>query len=212
MPRPTLHADKTVEETKEKLSPALAKKIADRIRKEYNLENNVQIAFRLGELSSLRKQKHIGPPSKYNPETHPHMVHQLALLGATEVMIAAAFQVSLVTLKTWKDTHIEFKNAIVAGKELADAKVAACLYERATGYNFSEEQLFYDRDLGLVVRAETIKHIPPDVTAQKHWLGTRQRELWAYKEEPSGNTTNNNTVNMLAPVINILPVKVIAKD
>ena len=75
-------------------------------------------------------------PLKYNPAYHDDWAWSLAIKGATDAEIADAFGVSVRTLNRWKKDHDSFYEALISGKNQADAKVERKLYERAIGYRY----------------------------------------------------------------------------
>lgn len=104
------------------------------------------------------------------------MAYKLALLGATNEQMADALGISLATLHVWRNKHSEFLDALKNGKEVADSKVADSLYHRAIGYTHPEEKIFNNQ--GEIIRAETLKHYPPDTTAAIFWLKNRDPANW----------------------------------
>lgn len=120
---------------------------------------------------------------KYNALYHDDWAWSLAAMGATNDEIADAMGVSKRTILRWAKEHESFGKALSEGKGVSDAKVIRSLYQRATGYEYTEEKKIVEIDQkdGSVkpVRVETIKkHVPPDVAAQCFWLKNRQREQW----------------------------------
>jgi hypothetical protein len=111
-----------------------------------------------------------------------NLTYQLALLGATEMQIAAALDVSISCVENWKRTRVEFANALRAGKEMADSEIANSLFQRAKGYTHPDMHIavLKDRLTGQVEVVETpiVKHYPPDTTACIFWLKNRQRNIW----------------------------------
>lgn len=100
----------------------------------------------------------------------------LASLGATDLEISQAFEVSLRTIHRWKLDHPEFREALVQGKEVIDAKVEESLLKRALGYTFDSEKIMVvDKELQ---RVETVEHVPPDTKAAMWWLQNRRPGLW----------------------------------
>lgn len=116
-----------------------------------------------------------GRPSNYKPE-YSEQARKLCLLGAIDKELADFFDVSEQTINTWKKREPVFLEALKAGKEQADSEVAEKLYQRAMGYSHPEEKIFCNG--GEVVRAETIKHYPPDSTAAIFWLKNRAAQQW----------------------------------
>ncbi|MBD9539942.1 hypothetical protein IB276_10815 [Ensifer sp. ENS04] len=104
------------------------------------------------------------------------IAHTLATLGATDLEIAQAFEVSIRTIHRWKLEHPEFREALEIGKDAADRKVEDSLFKRATGYSFDSEKIVVIE--GEVHRAEIIEHVPPDVKAGMWWLQNRKPGTW----------------------------------
>jgi hypothetical protein len=75
------------------------------------------------------------------------------------------------TVNRWKQGQPEFCESLKNGKQVADANVAQALYHRALGYSHHEEKLFQYE--GGVIRADTIRHYPPDTGAAFIWLKNR---------------------------------------
>jgi hypothetical protein len=74
----------------------------------------------------------VGRPSVYRKE-YVEQAFRLALLGQTDAEMAAFFGIGEATLNRWKLAHPEFRESISRGKEDADSKVAASLYQAALG-------------------------------------------------------------------------------
>jgi len=150
-----------------------------------------------------------GRPSAYKPE-YARMAGQLCLLGHIDAEIAAVLDVSEATLNTWKQKHPEFLESLKRGKLIADAEVAHSLYQRATGYEWVEQQSFKTRrieyrDGKRVAEYDEVVTVPmkrfmlPDVTACIFWLKNRQPKLWRDKQdhELSGPAGRVVTVDMI---------------
>lgn len=101
---------------------------------------------------------------------------KMAELGATDLEIAHALDVSLTTLMRWRHKDERFAKAICAGKEMADERVVRSLYARANGY--SHEAVKFHVIDGTVVQTPYIEHVPPDTTACIFWLKNRRRQQW----------------------------------
>lgn len=103
-------------------------------------------------------------------------LRQLALGGATDYEIAEHFKVSFVTLNLWRRNDEGVRNALAVAKEIADKRVEASLYQKATGYTFNSEEIkVIDNQ---IVRVPTKVHVPPDTTSAIFWLKNRDRENW----------------------------------
>ncbi len=122
----------------------------------------------------------MGRPSKLTDALGEKLV-ALYKSGKTDLEVAKLTGVSRVTLWQWRRKFPEFLNTIKEAKDVADDLVEACLFQRATGYNFTEEKQFIFKDKygsPYVERIKTPKHVPPDVAAQIFWLKNRRPELW----------------------------------
>ena len=119
---------------------------------------------------------------KYNALYHDDWAWSMAAMGATNEEIAAAMGISKRTILRWTKDHESFGKALAEGKGVSDAKVIRSLYQRATGYDYTEEKKIveYDKEGNVkpVKVEKTTKHVPPDVAAQCFWLKNRQRQNW----------------------------------
>lgn len=104
----------------------------------------------------------------------------LAALGKTNEELAQAFNISLASLKNYKKDK-KFLAAIKKGKLLADKKVEASLYERATGYK--HEDVDIKVICNRIVKTKLIKHYPPDPTSMIFWLKNRKPDEWRDKQD-----------------------------
>lgn len=116
-----------------------------------------------------------GRPSDYDERYLP-IANMLGKLGATDLEIAQAFEVSIRTIHRWKLQHPEFAAALQSGKDAIDDKVEASLLKRATGYSFDSEKIVVIE--GEAQRVEIIEHVPPDTKAAMWWLQNRRPETW----------------------------------
>jgi hypothetical protein len=124
-----------------------------------------------------------GRPPTYR-EDFVKQAFNLALLGATDEDLAAAFQVDPSTISRWKNEHPEFQEALKAGKEDANGRVAKSLYRRALGYKHKATKIFLHE--GQPVTVDYIERYPPDTTAAIFWLKNRRSDLWRDKHEVDG--------------------------
>lgn len=121
-----------------------------------------------------------GRPSEFKSEL-VEQAERLCLLGATDDEIADFFGVHRSTIYRWKLEHPEFCDAIKSAKNVADERVERSLYQKATGYNVTEEQavrIKVERYKEEVEVVEVEKHVPADTTAAIFWLKNRRREAW----------------------------------
>lgn len=126
-----------------------------------------------------------GRPTDYSPD-FCQIAADACIDGATDEEIADMLGVSARTIYRWKIQHPEFCQALKVGKELSDERVERCLYNRAVGYTYDAVKILQNAGVPLVVPYK--EHVPPDVTAQKHWLSNRQPNKWREisKHEHSG--------------------------
>lgn len=145
----------------------------------------------------------MAPKPKYNALYHDDWAWSLAAMGATLEEISDAMGVSKRTIIRWSKDHDSFGKALAEGKGVSDAKVIRSLYQRATGYEYTEEKKIVEVDKdGNVkpVRVETIrKHVPPDVAAQCFWLKNRQRDRWADRPEYIQDTVETEQTQFYLP-------------
>lgn len=97
------------------------------------------------------------------------------LLGATDAQVADLLGISVSTLAKYAEIHPEFAQAKKEGSMLANAKVAASMYQQALGYTV--KKTIIDKEGGEhVVDVE----VPPNVTAGIFWLKCRA----GWKDQP----------------------------
>ena len=125
-----------------------------------------------------------GRPSDYDSEKTPKQAKKACLMGATDKDLADFFGVSETTINNWKNEHPEFLESIREGKDVADAKVAKSLYERALGYEHPEVHV--SNYQGKITLTELTKHYPPETTAAILWLKNRQSGKWRDRREVTG--------------------------
>lgn len=128
-----------------------------------------------------KKRKSPGQPTKFREE-FIEQTRKLCLLGATDPDLAKFFEVNEDTIHEWKKVHPAFSEAIREGKELADARVADRLYNRAMGYEHDDEEIkvvSLGNGQGSEVERVKVRRIyPPDTAAAIFWLKNRQRARW----------------------------------
>ncbi len=136
-----------------------------------------------------------GRPTEYKAE-YAEQAAKLCALGATDYELADFFGVDTRTIYRWKNVHEDFCQALIAGKENADARVERALYNRAVGYTFESEKVFQFQ--GEIIRADTVEHVAADPSAAKLWLTNRRPADWRDKQEHEHSGKLE-----LVPVINI---------
>jgi len=156
-----------------------------------------RVAVRLGEP---------GRPTSYQA-SHVDSAFKLALLGATDVEIAGCWGISIETFYLWQRKHPKLVQSLQRGKIEADATVAQSLYKRANGYSHPAIKMFYDKDVGAVIKEAYVEHYPPDTGSAIFWLKNRQRGKWRDRQElehtgaNGGPIANSTTIGIadLAP-------------
>lgn len=126
-----------------------------------------------------------GRPTDYKAE-YAEQAAKLCALGATDDEMAEFFGVSVRTFHRWKIDHEEFCHSIKSAKEIADERVERSLYQKATGYNYTEEQAIkvkvaqHEEKVEIV---EVTRHAPAETPAAIFWLKNRRKEEWRDKQE-----------------------------
>jgi hypothetical protein len=127
------------------------------------------------------------------------LARNYCLLGAIDDDLAKFFDVCVATIQNWKLKHPEFVEAIREGKEVADAKVAESLFNRACGYEHPDTHFSVVSDgqgCGSHVEGtETVKRYPPDSTACIFWLKNRRPDRWTDKKDIEAKVDMHNSVN-----------------
>ena len=118
----------------------------------------------------------------YKPE-FVEQARSMCRLGATDEELAEHFKVCVRTIYRWRNTHEAFAEAVVAGKEHADARVERALYSRAVGCSVERTKVFKSPSDPKPVYATYTHHLPPDPNAALQWLRVRQPGKWIPREE-----------------------------
>lgn len=140
------------------------------------------------------------PLSKYGAH-HPKLVRELALLGKADREISELLGIDRSTLQHWDEVHPEFREARLAGKDFADAKVAASLYQRALGYEVEEDVIStYE---GKVTVTKLKKRYPPDFQSASFWLASRHGDTWKFKNSTQQLGKDGNPIDPVVPVVNL---------
>lgn|SRR5574343_159851 len=127
-----------------------------------------------------------GRPTAYKAE-FAAQAEKLCALGATDLELADFFGVDVRTVYRWKHDNPDFCQALKVGKDALDDRVERSLYQRAVGYSFNSEKLFHFQ--GMVTRADTVEHVPPDPGAALSWLKNRRGDKWRDKIEHEHGVT-----------------------
>lgn len=117
--------------------------------------------------------------------------------GATMKEIAENLDTNERQMYRCMAAHLELRNAVREGKEIADHKIEDSLYIRARGKTYTEtideeeEGVRGDKPYKLKRKRTTTKEIPPDTHASIFWLKNRQPRKWKDKFE---QTTHQKVV------------------
>jgi hypothetical protein len=120
-----------------------------------------------------------GAPSLYDPAICA-LVTDYCLLGAKNEEISRLLSISEATFADWFRDKPDFREAVQAGRAVADAAVAKSLYHRAKGYSCPKTVVHVIG--GQIVRTEIIEHYPPDTAAAFIWLQNRRRDDWKQRQ------------------------------
>lgn len=105
--------------------------------------------------------------------------------GLTDEQLASKCGINPATLYDWKKKYPEISKALKRGKNVVDVEVENALLKRALGYDYTEERVEVSKENGKksVKTVQTVKHIPPDTTAQIFWLKNRKPNAWRDKQQ-----------------------------
>lgn len=98
--------------------------------------------------------------------------------GATDEMVATALGIHRATLHRWKVANPELLHAIKVAKDVVDDLVELSLFNRAIGYSYDSEKIFYNMKTNQVVRVPVVVHVPPDPTSIIFHLKNRRPDRW----------------------------------
>ena len=119
-------------------------------------------------------------PPMYRPQLCD-VAYKICLMGATAAKLGEVLDVEERTIKYWLDKHPAFRAAVNAGREAADAEIAASLYGRAKGFSMKTIKVMLVD--GKPHQEEIVENFPPDTNAAKFWLMNRQPTMWREKME-----------------------------
>ena len=106
-----------------------------------------------------------GRPTTYKSE-YAEQARKLCERGATDMELADFFEVNTATIYRWRNSHPEFCEAVIAGKDACDDRVERSFYNRAVWYTFESEKIFQVG--GEIIRA-------PTRATRSGWRGTTRR-------------------------------------
>lgn len=97
--------------------------------------------------------------------------------GLTNDQIAQNIGITPRTLYNWAKKHVLIFQSLKRGKEVVDRQVENALFNKAIGYEYTEEQVIPDGQIVTVT-----KYMKPDTTAQIFWLKNRKPNQWRDKQ------------------------------
>ena len=133
-----------------------------------------------------------GAPTKYN-QKYNEQARKLCLLGYTDKQLADFFEVSEASINNWKIEYPKFLESLKAGKEFADAEVAASLFQKATGYSCKDTK-FATHEGEITDQKEYTKNYPPCPISIKYWLNNRQPERFRERVEIEQSQTITHNI------------------
>lgn len=136
----------------------------------------------------------IHPNSKYKPE-YAEQMRKMFLLGLRDVDVCGILGIGVQCLADWRHRYPEVAEATKNGKAVADAEVAASMYDLACGYSHPDIHISKNSKTGAVEFTPFMKHYKPDVVAQIFWLKNRQRDKW--KDRQDVNVTGDPEITQL---------------
>lgn len=145
--------------------------------------------------ANVKSSAKVGRPTLYKPE-YNEQARKFCLMGATDAELADFFEVSLDTIKEWKNVHEEFSASVKKGKSQADANVADRLFQRAMGYEHPEVDIRVVNQE--IIKTPITKIYAPDTTAAIFWLKNRQRAAWRDRVETELTGVNGGPVEVSA--------------
>lgn len=140
-----------------------------------------------------------GRPTEYKEE-FVEQARKLCEIGATDCEIAEFFDVDVRTIYRWKHSYPSFCQAIKSGKEICDERVERSLYQKATGFRYTEQQAIKVREGQYEEKVEVVdveREALPDTPAAIFWL--KNRRGWRDKVDTTiGNPDGSNlTIQIL---------------
>ena len=124
--------------------------------------------------------------------------YELALLGVSDERMAVVMGVNVNTISYWKRTNPRFLSSYMAGKDPANANVARHFYLNCIDRYVKEQIAAVNTKTGKVVKVWVKKFLRGDKWAQKQWLATKLKDIWAESQgnnPPPGNVININNMN-----------------
>lgn len=142
----------------------------------------------------MTDKKEVGAPTKYK-EQYNEQAAKLCKLGATDKVLADFFDVCETTIDTWKREYPKFLGSIKSAKTFSDELVEKSLYQRALGYEVTEERT-EESESGYKTVKQT-KHVAADNTSMIFWLKNRKPADWRDKREVLVEVEDSNIDDLI---------------
>lgn len=110
----------------------------------------------------------------------PSQLAEIAEHGLHDGEIAAILGLQIKQYYQLKHKHQDLRDALIAAREVMDAKIELALCKRAMGYEYEEIKRSTSTDGSKTWETthKTTKAMAPDVTAQVFWLKNRRPSDW----------------------------------
>lgn len=105
-------------------------------------------------------------------------VKELSKQGYTEIELSKKLNISIKTLRDWKETYPELMRIIEESNEYYEDKVEQALIKRALGYEYEETEIVASKDGKTSKVKKTKKEVPPDTNAIIFLLKNRNPKKW----------------------------------
>jgi hypothetical protein len=102
----------------------------------------------------------------------------LSKQGYIEAELAKKLDVSIKTLREWKETYPELMKVIEESNEYYEDKVEQALIKRALGYEYEETEIVASKDGKTSKVKKTKKEVPADTNAIIFLLKNRNSKKW----------------------------------
>jgi hypothetical protein len=131
-------------------------------------------------------------------EKYIDLARKFCLLGADDKQLAELFNVGVATIRKWIAEEDEFREAVLEGRDRADAEVVHSLYRRAVGFSRRTVTTTHrDSPKGpTITRVFSRTYYPPDVNAAMFWLKNRRKDQWGSSDEEKNEFPISFTLNL----------------
>lgn len=139
------------------------------------------------------------PSPRYRPE-YLRRAREASSTGYTRTELCRHLGIGLDTLNLWSMVYPEFAAALRENYQARADRVEQAWFQRAVGYEYVGEKIFYDKDDG-IVRATCVTHVPADVAAAQNWMKFHRPEIYAAQPESTINVNVNASVTSIRATI-----------